>query len=361
MYTLISFLNNLKNDYHICGMPALAKFNFMKFAFSPIPNRQLTFTCIATFLFLFGLNSQPTFAFNASEQAQIKLETGWAKFVEDNDIDAFKDFNDAYHFAKMAEDTDRLGISLLYMGICTYSVSFTEGLEYSFKAMEEFKKFETSNPEKAKVGRSKCLQLISTIKSRQGKYGESIELSSEAALGFENSSDTAGYLGLIYNSLGIAYGKLGVKDSSAFFHRKALEDRLTKNNRTYLPGSYTAMAKIELENGNQTLSHEYLTRAIEIADSTKNRQALVLGYLGLSEWLSKFSNRKSDVESTILKAKEIAKGLTDRSFYLKTLEALIAEKKVQGQFQSALQLGEEVSIVKDSLYSWEKQKIQDVE
>ena len=56
--------------------------------------------------------------------------------------------------------------------------------------------------------------------------------------------------------------------------------------------------------------------------------------------------------------KRQAMPLTDRSFYLRTLDALIAYKKLNGDFQSALQLHEKSSIVRDSLYSWEKQKIQ---
>jgi tetratricopeptide (TPR) repeat protein len=87
--------------------------------------------------------------------------------------------------------------------------------------MAEFRKLEKTSPEKALEGRSKCLQLISTIYSRQGKYRESIALSTEAMDAFRIDNDTNGYLGLIYNSLGMAYEKLGMQDSSEYFHRLA--------------------------------------------------------------------------------------------------------------------------------------------
>ena len=306
------------------------------------------------FLIFICLNNQVVF----SQKSQVIINLGWGELVKDNDVEAFKCFNEAYKTAQLEKDTENTALSLLYMGICTYSVSFTEGLNYSMRAMEEFKKFELTSPQKALHGRSKCLQLISTINSRQGNYKESIRLSKEASLGFPISNDTSGYLGLIYNSLGIAYEKLNLPDSSAFFHRKALEERLVTYNTTYLPVSYAAVAKIEIAAGNKELSWLFLNRALAIADSTENRQALVNVYLGLSDWCLKFSNNKSEVEKNIVKANEVAMPLTDRSFYLRTLDALIAYKKLNGDFQSALQLHEKSSIVRDSLYSWEKQKIQ---
>lgn len=293
-----------------------------------------------------------------SQKSQVIINLGWGELVKDNDVEAFKCFNEAYKTAQLEKDTENTALSLLYMGICTYSVSFTEGLNYSMRAMEEFKKFELTSPQKALKGRSKCLQLVSTINSRQGNYRESIRLSKEASMGFPEHHDTTGYLGLIYNSLGIAYEKLNLLDSSAYFHRKALEERLLTYNTTYLPGSYTAVAKIEMMAGDKLISRQYLERAIEIADSTKNRQALVTSYLGLSDWYLKFSNDKNEAENLILKASEIAKALSDRSFYLKSIDALIAVKKSNGDYKSAIELEEIGAIVRDSMYSWEKQKIQ---
>lgn len=172
-----------------------------------------------------------------SKDTRSIIDSGWSELVKDNDVEAFRFFNEAYHSAQLENDTANMALSLLYMGICTYSVSYTEGLNYAMRAMDEFKKFEATSPDKALQGRSKCLQLISTINSRQGNYRESVELSTQAAFGFPQQNDTSGYLGLICNTLGVAYEKLGQPDSSAYFHRKALEERLLTKNYTYLPGS----------------------------------------------------------------------------------------------------------------------------
>ncbi len=303
-------------------------------------------------LFLFIANT------GKSQNSKTLIDSGWAEMLVDNDVEAFIAFNEAYKSAQLEKDTENVGLSLLYMGICTYSSSFTEGLDYSVRAMNEFKKFESGRPEKALEGRSKCLQLISTINSRQGNYRESIRLSKEATLGFPDENDKSGYLGLIYNTLGIAYANLSMPDSSAYFHRKALEERLLTKNFMYLPVSFSAVAKIEMKAGNKDLSRGYISKAIQIADSTKNRQALVTAYLVLSDWYKEFEPTSKEVEFSILTAKEIAKDLSDRSYYLKSLDALIKIKKQKDDFKSALALEEEASIVRDSLYSWEKQKIQ---
>ncbi len=295
---------------------------------------------------------------NYGQNAKQLIDSGWAELLKDNDVEAFISFNKAYTSAILEKDTENTGLSLLYMGICTYSSSYTEGLDYTVRAMNEFKKFESSSSKKALEGRSKCLQLISTINSRQGNYRESIRLSKEAAMGFPEKNDLSGYLGLIYNTLGVAYRNLNISDSSAYFHRKALAERLLTQNFMYLPGSYSAVARIEINLGNKELSREYISKAIQIADSTKNRQALVTAYLVSSEWYQKFDPTSKEAEFSAITAKEISRSLSDRSFYLRSLDALIKIKKDRGDFQSALEMEEEEAIVRDSLYSWEKQKIQ---
>ncbi|MBK7431221.1 MAG: hypothetical protein IPI62_09905 [Bacteroidetes bacterium] len=90
------------------------------------------------------LNNQVVF----SQKSQVIINLGWGELVKDNDVEAFKCFNEAYKTAQLEKDTENTALSLLYMGICTYSVSFTEGLNYSMRAMEEFKKFELTSPQK---------------------------------------------------------------------------------------------------------------------------------------------------------------------------------------------------------------------
>ncbi len=340
-------------DFDFCDSNYIAKGSSKKRRFQMVGKFRTILKSILFLIFVFSFSQ-----YSFSQKSQVIINLGWVELVKDNDVEAFRYFDEAYRTAQLERDTENTALSLLYMGICSYSVSYTEGLNYSVRAMEEFKKFESTSPKKALQGRSKCLQLVSTINSRQGNYRESIRLSKEASLGFPESNDPSGYLGLIYNSLGIAYEKLDLPDSSAYFHRKALAERLMTYNTTYLPGSYTAVAKIEISAGNKTLSRQYLDRAIEIADSTKNRQALVTAYLGLSDWCLKFSENKSEAESHVVKAKEIALALTDRSFYLKSLDALIAIKKSNGDFQEALKMEEIGTLVRDSMYSWEKEKIQ---
>ncbi|MBL0048053.1 MAG: hypothetical protein IPP32_08170 [Bacteroidetes bacterium] len=219
------------------------------------------------------------------------------------------------------------------------------------------KKLEQSNPQQALTGRSKCLQLISTIKSRQGKYRESISLSKEAQKGFPDKNDTSSYLGLIYNSLGIAYTRLNQHDSAEYFHRLALNERILTHNWMYLPGSYLSVAEIELRHENKDLSLALFSKSLAIADSTGNRQAQVSAWIGLGKWHSHFEKNDVKAEANYQQAKEIASNLSDKSFYLNALNALLQLKKQQSRFAEALQLDEEIRILKDSLANWEKDKV----
>lgn len=290
-------------------------------------------------------------------ESSISLQKGWTELVKDHDADAFKYFGQAYEQAQIENNVENSAMALLNMGICSYGSSLTHGLQYCMRALEEFKQLELSEPQKAFIGRSKCLQLMSTIKGRQGKYRESITLSMEAMNGFPSANDTTGYLGLIYSSLGEAYLRLGISDSSEYFHRLALEERLLTQNFTYLPGSYLSVASIELGKGNQEQSHMYYSRALFIADSTGNRQAQVSSLLGLGRWTLTFEKNDKKAEEYYLTAKQIGAELTDKSFYLKTLLQLQELKKQQGNFKEGLNYGEEIQSLKDQLATWEKDRI----
>lgn len=285
------------------------------------------------------------------------LQQGWNELARDHETEALKYFGAAYEKALNENDTWNAATALLNMGICSYGVSYSQGLHYCLQAMDEFKKLEKTEPQKALTGRCKCLQLISTINSRQGKYREAIQLSKEAMAGFATANDTTGYLGLIYNSLGIAYSHLNVMDSAEYFHRRALQERLVTKNFLYLPGSYLSVADIELNQGNKAQSRIYYDRALFIADSTGNRQSQVLSLLGLGKWMLAFEKNEQEAETYFLKSKQIAASLSDKSFYLKALQQLLDLKKQQGDFREALRYGEEMQHLNDTLATWEKDRI----
>jgi DNA-binding CsgD family transcriptional regulator len=302
---------------------------------------------------LFGLLNHPSFG----GQSSTLIGKGWDELLKDNDTTAFKYFESAHEAAVKENDIESSATALLDMGICTYGFSYSRGLDYCMKAMDEFRRLEKTSSQKALTGRSKCLQLISTIKSRQGKYIESIALSTEAMKGFAASNDTTGYLGLIYNTLGEDYRHLEIPDSSEYFHRLALKERLITKNFMYLPGSFLSVADIELRLGNKEQSRAYYDRALTIADSTGNRQAQVSALLGYGKWFLTFSKNEVEAETYFLKSQKIAADLSDKSFYLKTLEQLLLLKKQQGKFNDALSYAEEIQQLKDTLATWEKERI----
>lgn len=285
------------------------------------------------------------------------LAKGWSELVLDNDTTAIRYFNKAYELAVEENNTEDIASALLNLGICSYMVSYSAGMDYCSRAMAEYKKLEMKEPQKALQGRSKCLQLISTIYSRQGKYSEAIKLSKEALSGFSASNDTTGYLGLIYNSLGVAYARLQSQDSAAYFHLLALDENIRTNNTTYLPSSYIYVADLKLKKGNDKESRILYDKALLVADSTGNRQAQVAALLGLGKWVLTFEKDDKKAEDYLQHAKIIATALSDKSFYVRALDALIELMKKQENFSQALAYKEEITQLKDTLNNWEKQRM----
>jgi hypothetical protein len=123
-------------------------------------------------------------SFSFAGEADLELKKGWAALVKDDDVKAIRHFGAALELAREENDQEAIGTALLHLGICSYSVSYSKGLEYANSALKAFELLEKQNPSKALIGRSRCLQLISTIYTRQGKFREAIGLSKRGAIRF---------------------------------------------------------------------------------------------------------------------------------------------------------------------------------
>lgn len=289
--------------------------------------------------------------------ANATLKKGWQALVEDKEAEALTLFQEAYQQAQAEKNTEVSAQALLNIAICYHGTSYTKGLEYCKKAMAEYEKLASNAPEKALEGRSRCLQLISTIYGRQGKLKESISLSKEALKGFKAETDSMGYIGLINNSLGTAYSKLNQTDSAEYFFNLSLQSQLISKNYAYLPAAYLRVGELELKRGDKSGSYKKFLRAQEIADSTKNKQAQVSCLLAMGNWLLVQEKNEIKAESYFQKAKQIATELSDKSFYISTLRELGTLRKQQGNFEQALAYQSEVIRLRDSLNQWETQNI----
>ncbi|HPH83468.1 MAG TPA: hypothetical protein PL185_12900 [Flavobacteriales bacterium] len=295
-------------------------------------------------------------SFSYAGEADVELKKGWAALVKDDDLNAIRHFGAALEIAREADDQEAIGTALLHLGICSYSVSYSKGLEYANSALKAFELLEKRNPEKALVGRSRCLQLISTIYTRQGKYREAIGLSKEAQLGFKPGKDSTGTLGLIYSSLGSAYQTLGKLDSTEYYYRKALEEQLLEKNETYLPTAYLKVAELEMTQGDSLESQQLQAKARAIAFRTGNRQAQVMVLLAEYKWQKKFFATDKEARLKLDLAGEIAKGLSDKSFLLKCLQLKADWSKENGDFKKALEYEEIIQGIRDTLYTRDKEE-----
>jgi len=294
-------------------------------------------------------------AYSQDQNIQSLLDNGWQALVVDNDTLALRYFGMALSESRKKNDIRHIGESLLNLGICTYGSSYSKGMEYATQAMAEYSKLEKDQPDQAHEGRSRCLQLISTIYGRQGKNKEALALSREAMIGLEN--DTTGTLGLVYSTLGECYLRLGSKDSSEYYFKQALNEHIKARNNTYLPASYRKVGDLELAQNKKEESRSYYDKALAIADSTNNRQARISSLLALGKWSIKFESDYDQAEIFYRKALAISREISDKLFYIRTLEALIALKKQKNDFKTALQYDEEITAIRDSVYNLEKERI----
>jgi len=283
------------------------------------------------------------------------LEKGWAALVKDNENDAFRYFFEAYQKAKFANHTEDKAESLLYLGICSFGSSSEKGLQYATQSLGEFKKLEQANPQRAKIGRAKCLQLISTIYSRQKKNQKALQMSLEVVRTFKHQKDPTGTLGLAYSSIATLYD-LQKKDSVLFFLEAAKAEFESNRNYAYLPNAYLKIGEWLVKRQRMDEGRTHFNRALHLADSTQNRQAQVSALVALGKWNIQ-SHLPSEAESQLLKARNISKHLSDKLFEIKSIEALIDFKKQRREFEEVSQLQKELLGIKDRYYSLEREQI----
>ncbi len=303
------------------------------------------------FCFLYGFTCGQSF-FESS------INKGWSELVKDNDSIALLYFNEAYRIAKAAQDDGGMADASYYMGITTYSVSYSIGLRYAMESMKLYEQLNAKNPEVAVKGRAKCLQLISTIYRRQGKWKESIQLSRQAMLPLPPSKDSSGQLGLIYFSIGSAYSNLQLTDSADYYFQLSLAERSWKKDSVYLPLSLLKVAEIERRKGDRNKSLELSNRALTMAEVTGNRQAVVSSLIDLGQWHEVFATDKKVSESFYRKALQVSSQLSDKSYYMSSLQALANFNLKNNRMMDAYNYQVRMADLKDSLNNWEKQHIQ---
>lgn len=277
------------------------------------------------------------------------LEQGWEALVKDEEDAAFKLFFKAYQQAQAANDTHGKAEALLHLGMCSFGASFESGLQYATQALAEFKKLENSQPNAARVGRAKCLQLIGTIYNRQRKTVQALAMSHEVLRLLEPQPEPKGTLGLAYLSLAALNAGSG-KDSVDFYLDKARLQFEQFHNVAYLPSVYLQLAQRQKS---RTDSRNWIEKAIFISDSTQNKQAKVWALLALGRWEQDRNAAKSRFDA----AYELATQLSDKLFEIKTLEALTNWQRESGDYQKAFAAQQRLAALKDDFYSLEREKI----
>ncbi len=306
------------------------------------------------FLLFLLLANHTSRAFPSDNQL---MQKGWAALVKDNENQAFRYFWQAHEQAIKDKNTASNAESLLYLGISSYGSSLEKGLQYVTQSLNEYKNLEKTNSEQASIGRSKCLQLISTIYIRQKKYEEAMKLSEEVVTELKDKNDQSGTLGLAYSSLATIHRLRNEKEEAEEYDVLALTEFEKGKNTTYLPNAYCRMGAIAKDKNEKEVSLNYFKKALSLAENFKNKQAQVTALIALGNWYLTFGIDIQQSENYFNKARIIATPLSDKSFEINAIEALIELKKEQSDFEEVSKLQNQVIVIKDRFYSFEREQI----
>lgn len=284
------------------------------------------------------------------------MRTGWQQLVIDNDTVAIRYFEAARLEAIKNKDRAAEADACLYLGIATYGSWVAGAIEQCTKASELYAGLAQKDPVRARVGTGRCLQLMSTIRSREGKWKEALQLSREALSDLQGGNDTTGTEGLVYSSFGGIFDHLGEPDSSVFYYNKALSFFRSTGNVIYLPNALLKVAMADAKAGKYVPAETAVNEALSVAGRTGNKQSIVLSWIALGRicLLRNFMDTKTDAAFDA--AGKIAGELSDQSFRLNVLTAKTELAEKRGDFRQAFALQREITAIQDSLRTAEKDR-----
>ncbi len=282
------------------------------------------------------------------------MQKAWQQLTIDNDSMAIVLFNKALLVAKLNNDSLSIAEALLNLGICQYGNSQVVGLQFATRAENAYQNLAATHPTESLQGRSRCLQLISTIYARQKKWDESIALSKKALAGL-HPHDSTGTVGLVYNLLGSAFSEKGQLDSAYYFHKKAVEELMAVRHFTYLPGAFSKLGMVEIQLGKTKESLSHLNNSYTLSNTTSNKQAMAAALIGLGNWYLKINHDKITAELYFSKSLAVAEQLSDKSFMLNSLQALIDLYKLENKLALVVKLQERLQKISSEVLNWEKQ------
>ncbi|MFH6991742.1 hypothetical protein [Flavobacterium sp. FlaQc-48] len=290
-----------------------------------------------------------------AQYSKKKQQADWSCLVNDNHT--FCHFFHAYEQAKQDNNTANKAEALLYLGIWSYGNSLENALQYAKNALENYSKLEKTKPALAKTGRGKCLELMSIIYTRQGKYSQAGAMRGQELGLFENSNRNSLLNPLSHSSSEPLFQIQSIKDSAISTFKKALRnDFENSSNEVSLAYSYLKIGQYALKNNYKKRAPQYFGKALSIAEGTHDKKAQFFSLINLGKYHFDACDL-SKANDYYQKANNIAITLSDKIFEIKAIQYLIALRKVEKKYFEITQLQNRLLFIKDPFLLLEKEKI----
>lgn len=301
-------------------------------------------------LLLFGIG------ISAAQNHNALMRLGWHHLAQDRDDLAYAQFWKAHQQAVKSHQTAANAEALLHLGICTYGSSLERGLQFALQALHAYQSLETTQPEVSTLGRARCLQLISTVFSRQKNYTKAQKLSRETIRLLENTVDTTGTLGLAYMSLGKLNIQLHNGDSAHFYFNQA--EVLFERHKTnmYLPGALIAQGDLYVKNKQFQEADKVYSKALMLAKTTQNQQAIVSALLGQARSLQTTSHYREAIQ-VLHQAEMYSQRLSDKSFAIQVLEQQATVHDRLGDYAASSRFRQKLITLKDTFFTEERERM----
>lgn len=281
--------------------------------------------------------------------AEILDDEGYKFEIDDNFEKAILNFERSlaiYLDLKDHKNTARLYNFIGYCYINLYAED--KAIEYYLKSLKIYQNLDDVD------GKAMNFIDIGNLYYDQENYDKATKYFQDALTLYEKIEDNAG-IAASYTNLGNVYCDSGLYEVGIDYYKQSIILEEDLNDQNGIATNYNNLGDCSIQLSNFGEAKVYFQKALNIATKIKDQELIAIVYLNMADLYVK-QKKYNQTIFYATKSLDISKKIGKLDYELDNLEFLADAYEAIGETAKALKIHKQHDVVKDSLYSYDKEK-----
>ncbi len=281
--------------------------------------------------------------------AKILDKEGFNFEIENNFEKAILNFERSLAIYIELNDNRNVARLYNYIGYCYINLyAEDKAIEYYLKSLKIYQSIDDAE------GKAMNFIDIGNLYYDQENYENAKKYFQDALTLYEKLGDNEG-IAASYTNLGNVYCDSGVYDEGIDYYKQSiiLEEEL--NDQNGIATNYNNLGDCNIQLSNFNEAKVYFQKGLNIATKIKDQELIAIIYLNMADLYEK-QNKHNQTIFYAKKSLDISRKIGKLDFELDNLKFLADAYEAIGEITEALKVYKQHDVVKDSLYSYDKDK-----